>query len=124
MSIKWTRYLDQTLGQVAIDAPVASLVGVGQSGTFDRTTEAGVIKLVALSGETDFDVAQAFAISKLSESHGEKLIPTRERTDALVAPITCHATIEFVVRKKLDQLSKHSATLVQWSSPSPLIAKE
>src|SRR6266567_8996051 len=82
------------------------------------------IKLVALSGETDFDVAQAFAISKLSESHGEKLIPTRERTDALVAPIACHATIEFVVRRKLDQLRKHSATLVQWSSPSPLIAKE
>src|SRR6266446_1074332 len=124
MSIKWTRYLDQTLSEVAIDAPVASLVGVGQSRTFDRAAEAGVIKLVALSSKTDFDIAQALPISKLSESHGKKLIPTRERTNTLVAPITGYAAIEFVVRKKLDQLRKHSATLVQWSSPSLLIAKE
>ena len=51
MSIEWTRYLDQTLGEVAIDTPVASLVGVGQCGTFDRSAEAGVIKLVVLSGK-------------------------------------------------------------------------
>lgn len=98
MSIEWTRYLDQTLGEVAIDAPVASLVGVGQGGTFDWATEAGVIKLVVLGGETDLDVAQAFSISKLGECHGEKLIPTRERPHTLVAPITCDAAIEFVVR--------------------------
>jgi hypothetical protein len=83
-----------------------------------------VIQLVALRGETDFDVAQAFAISKLGESHGEKLIPTRERAHTLVATIASYAAIEFVVRKKLHQLRKYSATFVQESSPSRLIAKE
>src|SRR5215211_3823667 len=97
MSIKRACYLNQTLCEVAVDAPVAFLVGVGQGGTFDWPTEAGMIKLVTLRCETNFDVAQALAISKLSERHGEKLIPTRERTHTLVAPIARHTAIEFVV---------------------------
>ena len=93
--------MNQTVSEIAVDAPVALLVGIGQRGPFDWATEAGVIKLVALRGEADFDVAQALAISKLRESHGEKLIPARERTYTLVATITGDAAIEFVVRKKL-----------------------
>ena len=79
---------------------------------------------MALRSETDFDVAQAFAISKLGESHSKKLIPTREQTHTLVAAITSDATVEFVVRKKADELGKHGSTLVQELSPSQLIAKE
>jgi hypothetical protein len=118
MSIKRSCYLNQTVSEVAVDAPVAGLVGIGQGGTFDWAIEAAVIQLVALRGETDFDVAQAF------ESHGEKLIPTRERAHTLVATIASYAAIEFVVRKKLHQLRKDSATFVQESSPSRLMAKE
>ena len=97
MSIEWTGDTDQTVGKIAIDAPIAGLVGVGQRGPFDWSTEASVIKLASLSRETDLDIALAFAISKLGESHGEKLIPTRERTHALVAAIACYAAVECVV---------------------------
>jgi len=83
-----------------------------------------MIEFAVLSRETHFDVAQALAISKLGEGHGQKLIPTRERAHALVAAIAGHAAIEFVVRKKADELSKHGSTLVQGLSPSQLIAKE
>src|SRR6185295_18575893 len=121
MSIEWPCYLDQTLGEVAIDTPVASLVGIGQRSPFDWSTEAGVIELVMLGGETHFDVAQAFAISKLRESHGQKLIPTREGTNTLVAPIASHAAIEFLVGKKADELCEDGATLIQVDSPSKLI---
>ena len=124
MSIEWAGDADQTVGEIAVDAPIAFLVRVGQRGTFDWATEAGVIKLAVLGGETNFDVAQAFAISELGESHGEKLIPTRERANTLVAAIARHAAIEFVVRKKADELGKHSSTLVQGLSPSQLIAKD
>src|SRR6266404_8799578 len=100
MSIKGPRYLNQTLCEIAVDAPVPFLVGVGQRGPLDWTTEASVVKLLAVCSQTYFDVAQALAISKLRESHGQKLIPTRERTHTLVALVTCHTAIEFVVRNK------------------------
>jgi hypothetical protein len=60
----------------------------------------------------------------LRKSHCEKLIPTRERTNTLVATITVHAAIEFFVRQKLDELRKHSTTLIQGLSPSLIIAKD
>lgn len=62
-----------------------------------------MIEFAVLSRETHFDVA--LAISKLGESHGQKLIPTRERAHALVAAIARHAAIEFVVRKKAYELA-------------------
>ena len=124
MAIKGPRYLNQTLCEIAVDTPVPFLVGVGQRGALDWTTEAGVVKLLALRGQTYFDVAQAFAVRKLGKGHGEKLIPARERTHTLVATIASHATIEFVVRNKADELRKHGSTLVQGLSPSQLIAKE
>src|SRR4051794_3347575 len=97
MSIERLGGANQTLCEVAIDTPVARLVGIGQSGPFDWSPEAGVIELVTLRAETDFDVAQAFAISKLRESHSQELVPTRERTNTLVAVVTGYAAIEFLV---------------------------
>jgi cobyrinic acid a,c-diamide synthase len=83
-----------------------------------------MIEFAVLRREAHFDVAQALALGELGESHGEKLIPTRERPHTLVAAIARHAAIEFVVRKKADELRKHGSTLVQGLSPSQLIAKE
>jgi hypothetical protein len=57
MSIKWSCYLNHTLSEIAVDAPIAFLVGVGQGGTFDGPTEAGVIKLATLRRQTNFDIA-------------------------------------------------------------------
>jgi cobyrinic acid a,c-diamide synthase len=115
---------NQAVSKVAIDTPIAALVGIGERRPFDRTTEAGVIKLAPLGGETNFDVAQALAMRQLRESHGEKLIPTREGAHTLVATIARDATIEFFVRNKLDELSKYRAALIHWSSPSRVVAKE
>jgi len=56
-----------------------------------------VIELALLRRKTNLDIAQALAISKLGESHGEKLIPTRERAHTLVATIASYATVEFLV---------------------------
>src|SRR5208282_3302815 len=52
---------DQDLGEVAIDAPVADLVGIGESGARNSTSETHVIELRLLSAQTGFDVAEAGA---------------------------------------------------------------
>src|SRR5215211_2143652 len=115
---------NQAVGKVAIDTPIAALVGIGERCPFDRTTEAGMIKLAPLGGETNFDVAQALAMRQLRESHGEKLIPTREGAHTLVAAIARNATIEFFVRNKLDELRHYRDTLIHRPALSLIVVKE
>jgi len=61
--VQWSGDLNQTLGEVGINSPVACLVGVGQRGALAGTMEAAMIELAALRLQTDFDVAQTLAVS-------------------------------------------------------------
>ena len=45
-----------------------------------------MIELARLCSEASFDVAQAFAVGKLRESHAEILIEARKRFDFVFAP--------------------------------------
>ena len=48
--------------EVGVDAPVVRLVGVSQGGTRDFAAKPDVVELGLDRAQTDFDVAQAFAI--------------------------------------------------------------
>ena len=62
VGVKRARGLNQALSEIGIDSPVARLVGIGQRGAFDRTSEATVVELSTLRAKTDFDIAKALAI--------------------------------------------------------------
>lgn len=51
-----------------------------------------MIKLVALSFEAGFDIAQAFPIGQLSECHAAELILAREVFDISVAVVALNTT--------------------------------
>jgi len=53
---------DQTLSEVAVDAPIPSRVGVGQGIARYSRAKTQVIALGRLSAKTSFDIAQALAI--------------------------------------------------------------
>jgi hypothetical protein len=78
VSIQGARNADEHLSKVGIDSPVSSFVGVRQCGAGYLTAESHVIELALHGTQTSLDVTQAFSVSQLSESHGEKLIPTGE----------------------------------------------
>src|SRR2546425_5186343 len=61
--VKRPRCLDQQLGKVGVDAPVAHRVGVRQRVARNATANAQVIELGLVRAQTSFDVAQALAIS-------------------------------------------------------------
>jgi len=88
------------------DAPIASLVGIGQRGSLDRGVESHSIEPGLVGRQTDFDIAQAFAPSQLREGHGAKLLGAGERSRALVASITRHNACKARPRYKLHQLRK------------------
>ena len=76
---------NQFLGEVAVNAPVANLVGVGQRVARNLPPETHVIEFGLLGAQTGFDIAQAAAIGELSEQETKELIPTREVLDVNVS---------------------------------------
>lgn len=118
VGVKFPGSADEDLGEVGVDAPRPSFVGVGQSAARDATSNSGVIKFRFHRSQTSFDVAQAFPISQLGESHAEKLIVTGELSDSLVATITAHAFVEIVLGKEVHQLRKDDTSGVHQPSLS------
>jgi len=109
---------DKDLGEVGVDAPRPILVGIGQSAARDATSNSGVVKFGFHRPQAGFDVAQAFPISQLGESHAEKLIVTGKLSDSLVATITAHAFVEIVLGKEVHQLRKDDTSGVHQPSLS------
>ena len=62
-------YRDETLSEIAVDAPIAHRVGVGQSVARRSRTNPQVVELGGLRAQTRFDVAQAFSKRELSKGH-------------------------------------------------------
>jgi len=60
-------FLDQGLGEVGKDAPVAYLVGVGQSVARDGAVNAHVIELLRCRSQASFDISETFSKRKLSK---------------------------------------------------------
>src|ERR1035437_7909071 len=76
--------LDEDVGEVSEDAPVAIFVGVGQRAAGSGLPDAGVIELGAEGRQTGFDVAQTFAPRQLGERpHEERFAGGSLRTRKL-----------------------------------------
>jgi len=119
------RHRNEAVSQVGIDSPVAHLVGVGQSISRYLTADAHVIKLVALGPKAGFYIAQAFAISQLSEGHAEKLVEAGERLDLAVSLIAFYALPKRVQGKMIDDLRENqlagghrAAPVVRYCNPT------
>lgn len=104
--------MDQRVGEIGIDSPIAPLVGVRQCGASDRAAKTTVVKLAPLCSQAGFDIPQTVTVGQLSKCHGKKLIPARQSPYASVAVVSLHATTEVVVGDKLHDLGKNSLSLI------------
>ena len=102
--VQGSRLDDQSLGEFEVDVPVAQLVGIGQRGACHRLGNAHVIKLASLSRQADLDIAQAFAVGKLGESHDAKLIGATEGSYPVIAAVTIHDAMEGLPRQEVHDL--------------------
>jgi hypothetical protein len=117
VAIEVARYADEYLGEVAIDSPVASLVGIGERGARNSTSETHVIELRLLSAQTGLDIAETGASGELSKNQTEELIPTRETLDVTVALVAIDAKLKLVARNELQELSENRLTDVHRLPP-------
>jgi hypothetical protein len=68
------------------------------------TAEAQVVKFPLQGAKARLDIAKAFAVSQLSESHGQILIPARELPQSAVPAVTGDTTTKLAIGKEADQL--------------------
>jgi hypothetical protein len=112
LGVQLTRLLDQNQTHVAIDAPVALFVGLGQRVARDSCLDAGMIELWPDRPQTNFDVAQRLSAGQLGKSHAVKVIETSERFHPMIAAISIDASFETPQRKKIHDLRKNSSTVI------------
>ena len=83
--------MDEALGEVGVDAPIALFVGIGQGAARHGAPDAHVVELGALGAQAGFDVAQALSIGELGEGHAAVVLDTPEALDPAVALIALDA---------------------------------
>ena len=96
--------MDQVLYAVGVDAPAATLVGIGQSVAWDTAPKADIVRFLGKRAQTALNVAQALAGLQLGKGHAKKLIIADKGAHAVVALISVHTFTECLPWDKLHQL--------------------
>ena len=104
--VKFSGFCDEDLSEVGINPPISGLIGVGKGIAGDLPPDAQVIKSGLGCPQTDLDISQAFAISKLGEGHAEVLIPAGKADHFVIAVVKIDAFSELVCGDKVHQLGK------------------
>ena len=110
--------VDETLGEVGVDAPVPNLIGVGQGVARDATTDDHVIELGGLCAQAGLDIAQAFPVGDLGEGHAAILIRTSEPLDLAVAAVALHATPKGVPWQMIHDLREDQPSRIHAPPPT------
>jgi hypothetical protein len=95
------------VGKIGADPPIADLVRVSQGIARNISPKAHVIEFLLAAPETGLDIAEAFSIGKLGETHTKELIPTGKRLDLVSAPISFDPMPELVARQIFHDLREN-----------------
>ena len=111
--IQRARHGDQVLGEVGVDLPRSSCIGVGQGVARNSlAAQTHVIQPLDLSTEIDLDVAQSLAVGQLSEGHGQELLHAGELLNFVIATVRSHAAAKSAQGQKRHKLRKNKLALV------------
>jgi len=83
--------VDEGLGEIGVDAPIAPFVGIGQGGAGDMSPDAHVVELALPGAKAGLDIAQAFAIGQLRKRHAQVLIEAGKGLHLVMAAIALDA---------------------------------
>lgn len=101
------RYGNQPMAKCLEHAPVASLVGIGQSGTGYPAANPDVVELGALRVQTSHQIAQALASGELGVRDAEEMVPDREVLDTVVRREPIDQMFEVTEWHKTQQLREN-----------------
>ena len=106
IGIKVTGLGDEDLGEIRVDAPIASFVGMGQVVPGDVSPDPHVIEPALHRSQAGLDVAETLSIRELSKGQAEKLIQTEKTFEFIISAITANASAELMKRQEIHDLRK------------------
>jgi len=107
--VKPPRFANQYLGERLVDSPVPILVGVGQVGARNVSSDTHSIEMRA-SSKAGFKVAQAFPKGDLSKCHGEELIAGGHAFAQPGHRVQGHAALELFAINQFGDLGENQTS--------------
>lgn len=117
VGVERSRYADQALREIGVDAPVANCIGIGERVARHRRANAEVIQLGLLRSQTGFDIAQTFSEGQLRKGHAKKLIQARKRFYFVFAAVARHDSAKRMQREMLHELRENQLARVHGLAP-------
>lgn len=115
--VEFSSSANQNLTQIGPNAPIAAFVRIGKCAARHLRPNSHMVEFGFHRAQTSFDIAEAFPISQLSESHAEELVQARKFLNLVIAMITIHALSKFVQRNKIQNLGEYSSSDVHRPLP-------
>jgi hypothetical protein len=106
--------MDQVLGEVGVDPPIAAFVGIRKGAARDVPSKAGMVELLVKRAQTALNVSQALTCRQLGKGHAEKLIIAGEGAHAVITLVPIYASTERMPWKKPHQLRENRLALVHF----------
>jgi hypothetical protein len=88
VAVKLARSTNKQGCHVALNAPVAQLVGIGQCRSMNAVSKPHCIKFARVGAQRHFDIAKAFAPGQLRKRHHAKLFRATHTLHARVALVS------------------------------------
>src|SRR5260370_14550599 len=98
--------------------------GVGQRAMCKGRTKTQPIELVLTRAKAHFYVRQAISVSQLCEGHGQKLIPTREVADLVVAVVALDTATKLLGVDPLHDLTENRLFGVHCGNVAPALLRK
>ena len=102
---------NEHLGEVGVDSPVATFVGIAERALGNSAAKSGMAQLRRHGVQASLDVAQTLAVGQLSESHRKELVATREIANAVVAAIAPRTLVGVALGNEIHELSEYQPAL-------------
>lgn len=116
---------NQSMTECFEQSPIASFVGVGQSGAGYLAANPNVVELGTLRIETSHQISQAFPTGQLGIRDAQKLGPGREVSDSVVRCISIDEMLEMTEGNEVQQLSEYRpATIHDAASFAKITGKD
>jgi hypothetical protein len=108
---------NQSMAECFEQSPIASLVGVGQSGAGYLAANPNVVELGALRIEASHQISQSFPTSQLGIRDTQKLGPGREVSDSVVRCISIDEMLEMTEGNEVQQLREYRPATIHDAAP-------
>jgi len=102
--VQFSCMMNQDMRKVLMNAPIPFFIGISQSTSCNRATDAHMVEFILHPEQAGRDVSKALTIGQLSKEDVKILIETGERLNLKIATVLLDASTKLMERRRFLQL--------------------